>query len=79
MARSSTKKPMDIGKKRTLARQEGKGLQPSNALSNEEMESRERKPKGPCIIHAARVKQLPERMTESNKCGGNGKCVRPEK
>ena len=57
MVGSSAKKPMDTGQKRTWARQEGEGLHLSNAQSKEDMESRERKPKGPCIFHAVGVKQ----------------------
>ena len=75
MAGSSTK-PMDTGKNGTWAREEGEGLHPSNAQSKE---CRERKPKDPCIFHAARVNQLPKRTAESNKCRGNGKCVRAKK
>ena len=79
MAGSSTKKPIDIRKKSIWARQEGKGLQPSNAQFKEEMESREHKPKGSCIFHAARVKQLPEHMAKLNKLRGNVKCVKARK
>ena len=79
MAGSPTKKPTDIGKKRTWARQKGEGLPLSNDQYKEEMESRERKPKGPCIFHAARVKQLAECIVESDKRGGNGKCVKARK
>jgi len=43
------------------------------------MECRERKPKGPCIIHVARVKQILERAIESNKRSGNGKCMKARK
>jgi len=43
------------------------------------MGCRERKPKGPCIIHAARVKQIPERAAELDKLGGDGKCMRARK
>ena len=46
------------------ARQEGEGLHLSNAQPKEEMECRERKPKDPCFLHTARVKQLPERTAE---------------
>ena len=60
----------------TWARQEGEGLQPSNAQSKE---CREHKPKDPCILHVARVKQLPERTAESDKRGGNGKCMKARK
>ena len=79
MAGSSAKKPMDTRKKSIWARQEGKGLQPSNAQFKEKMESRERKPKGSCIFHAARIKQLPKRMVELNKHEGNVKCVKARK
>ena len=43
------------------------------------MESREREPKGSCIFHAARVKQLPERIAKSDKHRGNGNCVNARK
>ena len=43
------------------------------------MGCREQKPKDPCIIHAARVKQIPERVAKSDKCGDNGKCVKAKK
>ena len=43
------------------------------------MGCRERKPKGPCIIHAARVKQISEHTAESDKPGGNGKRMRARK
>ena len=79
MAKSPAKKPMDTGKKRTWARQKREGLHLSNAQSKEKMESRERELKDPCIFHAARVKHLPERIVESNKCGGNGKEVKARK
>ena len=79
MARSPTKKPTDTGKKRTWARQEGEGLHQSNAQSKEEVESRKCEPKGPCIFHAARIKQLPERIVESDKHKGNGKWVKAKK
>ena len=49
------------------------------AHTQEEMECRERRPKGPCIIHVARVKQIPKCLAESNKHGGNGKCVKARK
>ena len=75
----SSAKPMDTGKNGAWARQEGEGLHPSNAQSKEEMESRECKPKGPCIFHAARVKQFPKCTTELDKCGGNGICVKARK
>ena len=50
-----------------------------NAQSKEEMECREQKPKGLCIIRAARVKQTPECAAESDKRGGNGKSVKARK
>ena len=43
------------------------------------MGCREQKPKGPCIIHAARVKQIPERAVESDKHRGNDKCMKARK
>ena len=43
------------------------------------MGCKERKPEGPCIIHAARVKQILERTTELNKPGGSGKRVKARK
>ena len=64
----SSAKPTDTGKNRAWAKQEGEGLYPSNAQS-----------KDPCIFHAKRVKQLPERTVESNKHGGNGKCMKARK
>ena len=75
----SSAKPTNTGKKGTWARQEEEGLHPSNAQSKEEMECRERKPKDPCIFHAARVKQLPKCTVESDKHRGNGKCVKVTK
>ena len=36
-------------------------------------------PKDPCIIHVARVKQIPERVAKSDKCRGNDKCVKAKK
>ena len=63
----------------TWARQEGEGPHPSNAQSKEEMENREHKPKGPCIFHVIRVKQLSECTAKSDKRGGNGKCVKARK
>ena len=44
---------------RRWAKQEGSGLHPSNAQSKEEMEGRERGPKGPYVFHTARVKHIP--------------------
>ena len=35
--------------------------------------------KGPCIIHAARVKRIPEHVAELNKPRGHGKRVRVRK
>ena len=75
----SSAKPTNTGKKGTWARQEEEGLHPSNAQSKEEMEYRERKLKDPCIFHAARVKQLPERIAKSDKHRGNGNCVNARK
>ena len=43
------------------------------------MGCRERKPKGPSIIHAARVKRISEHAAELDKPRGNGKCVRAKK
>ena len=43
------------------------------------MGCKERKPKGPCIIHAARVKQILECTTELDKPRGNGKHVKARK
>ena len=43
------------------------------------MGCREQKPKGPCIIHATKVKQIPECATESDKRRGNGKHVKVRK
>ena len=43
------------------------------------MGCREQKPKGPCIIHAAKVKQIPECAIESDKHRGNGKRVKVRK
>ena len=43
------------------------------------MGCREQKLKGPCIIHAAKVKQIPECATESDKRRGNGKRVKVRK
>ena len=43
------------------------------------MGCREQKPKDPCIIHAARVKQIPERVAELDKPRGNGKRMRARK
>ena len=60
----SSAKPTDIGKNGTWARQEGEGLHLSNAQSKE---CRERKPKDPCIFHAARVKQISEHTVELDK------------
>ena len=40
-------------------------MYPSNAQFKEEMEDKEREPKGACVFHVARVKHLPERTTES--------------
>ena len=58
---------------------EGEGLHPSNAQSKEEMECREREPKGPFVFHAAKVKHLLERTIESDKHGGNSKVVKAKK
>ena len=75
MAGSSTK-PTDIGKKGTWAREEKEGLHLSNAQSKE---CKEHKPKDLCIFHTIRVKQLPKRTVESDKCEGNGKCEKARK
>ena len=58
---------------------EGEGLHPSNAQSKEEMECREREPKGPFVFHSAKVKHLLERTIESDKHGGNSKVVKAKK
>ena len=39
-------------------------MYPSNAQFKEEMEDKEREPKGACVFHVARVKHLPEHTTE---------------
>ena len=75
MARSLAK-PTHTRKNGAQARQEGEDLHPSNAQSKE---YREHKPKDPCIFHTERVKQLPERTAELDKCGGNGKCIKARK
>ena len=77
MARSLAKRPMDIGKK--WARQEGKGIHPSNTQSKEEMEGRKHEPKGPYVFHTARVKHLPERTVESDKHEGNNNDMKAKK
>ena len=43
------------------------------------MESRECKPKDPYIFHAVKVKQLLERIAESDKRRCNGKCMKARK
>ena len=48
-------------------------------MHSEEMECKEWNPKGPCIIHAARVKQIPAHAAELDKHKGNGKCVKTKK
>ena len=65
--------------KKTWAKYKGESPYPSNAQSEEGIGCRERKPKVPCIIHATRVKRIPERATESNKPEGNGKRVKARK
>ena len=65
--------------RKTWAKYKGESPYPSNAQSKERMGCKERKPKVPCIIHATRVKRIPERVTESNKLGGNGKRVKARK
>ena len=59
--------------RKTWAKYKGESPYPSNAQSEEGMGCKERKHKVPCIIHATRVKRIPERATESNKPGGNDK------
>ena len=56
-----------------------RGKAHTQAQSEEGMGCKERKPKVPCIIHATRVKRIPERVTESNKPGGNDKRVKAKK
>ena len=51
-------------------------MHPSNAQSKENMEGKEREPKGPYVFHAARVKQIPEHATKLDKPRGNGKRVK---
>ena len=65
--------------RKTWAKYKGESPYPSNAQSKEGMGCKERKPKVPCIIHATRVKRIPECVTESNKLGGNGKRVKARK
>ena len=79
MARSSAKKPSEIGKKETWARHKGGGLHLSDAQSKEEMESRECKPKDLYIFHVVRVKQLPKHIAKLDKCRCNGKCMKARK
>ena len=43
------------------------------------MGCREQKPKDPCIIHAARVKRIPEHVAELDKPRGNGKRMKVRK
>ena len=64
MARSSAKRLTDIRKKRTWAKQEGEGLHLSNAQPKEGVKGKEHKPKSPYVLHATRVKHLPECTTE---------------
>jgi len=70
---------MSTRKNGTWAKQGGESLYPSNAQSKEEMGCRERKPKGQCVFHVARVKQIQKCTTESDKPRGNGKRVKAKK
>ena len=70
--------PQTQGKK-TWAKYKGQSPYPSNAQSEEGMGCKEQEPKGPCIIHATRVKRILERAAKSDKPGGNGKCVKAKK
>jgi len=79
MTGSTTKRPTDIGKKRTWARQEGEGLHPSNAQFEEGMKGKDNKPKSPHILHATRDKHQPERTAKSDKYGGNRNDVKTRK
>ena len=71
MARSLTKRPTNIRKKRTWSRQEGEGLHPSNAQPREGVKGKEHEPKSLYVLHATRVKHPLERIVESNKHEGN--------
>ena len=43
------------------------------------MEGREHEPKDPYVFHAIRVRHLPKCIAESEKHGGNSKCVKARK
>ena len=64
---------------RRQAKEEGEGLHPSNAQSKENMEGKEREPKGPYVFHGARVKHLPKCTTESHKHEGDSKGMKARK
>ena len=78
MARSITKKPIDI-EKENIGSARRQRLLPKQCPAQERIRGREHEPKSPHILHATKDKHQPVRTIESNKHRGNRNGVKARK